>query len=186
MDITYRCNLSLVCPLFSLQQPFELTNIRVTTGEVNGPICHRAGCVQKTTNDYVVQIEYLDANGIQRTISEPKHLIAAARRFSLLGIVTYMSFKLGPMSYAVPASSKLDICLAIPPLSPRDFPISLYKSWTANQYATAPANFESQAENSYYAEWFFSHQQTSLVNTWDAVSDPTGNVDYPEPKNIFI
>ena len=83
-----------------------LNIVRVTIGGVNGPICHGAGIRHRTLNDYVRAIEYVDANGVHRTISDPSHLRAAAGCFGLLGIVTHITFELDKMSYAIMEPTK--------------------------------------------------------------------------------
>lgn len=153
---------------------------RVTFGGVNGPICHGAGRRHKTINDQVRAVEYVDANGVHRTISDPTHLKAAAGCFGLLGIVTHITFALEPMRYAVLKPVKPDIGLAIPPPSREDIPLALRKSWTDAQYAAALADFENRASNDYYSEWFwFTRSQQAWVNTWNPTEDKKGVVEYP-------
>ncbi|KAB8302050.1 hypothetical protein EYC80_005502 [Monilinia laxa] len=167
--------------------PVDVILVEVTAGGVNGPICHGAGRRHKTVSDYVRAIEYIDANGIHRTITKRAHLRAAAGCFGLLGIVTHITFLLSPMSYAVLRPTKPDIALAIPPLSPSDVPIALRKSWTPAQYADALADFEDKANNDYYSEWFwFTRSQQAWVNTWNETGDAEGAVEYPSPFDTFV
>ncbi|KAA8577221.1 hypothetical protein EYC84_007212 [Monilinia fructicola] len=167
--------------------PVDVILVEVTAGGVNGPICHGAGRRHKTVSDYVRAIEYIDANGIHRTITKPAHLRAAAGCFGLLGIVTHITFLLSPMSYAILRPTKPDIALAIPPLSPSDVPIALRKSWTPTQYADALADFENKANNDYYSEWFwFTRSQQAWVNTWNETGDAEGAVEYPSPFDTFV
>ena len=161
--------------------------LRVTFGGVNGPICHGAGRQHQTVNDYVRAVEYVDANGEHRTISDPNHLRAAAGHFGLLGIVTHITFELEPMRYAILQPIKPDIALAIPPLSRTDIPIALRKTYTDAQYAAALDDFESRASNDYYSEWFwFTRSQQAWVNTWNPVDDKEGVKDYPSPINTWF
>ncbi|RAL63059.1 hypothetical protein DID88_004144 [Monilinia fructigena] len=102
--------------------PVDVILVEVTAGGVNGPICHGAGRRHKTVSDYVRAIEYIDANGMHRTITKPAHLRAAAGCFGLLGIVTHITFLLSPMSYAILRPTKPDIALAIPRSPPPTFP----------------------------------------------------------------
>jgi len=131
-------------------------NNRVTWGGVNGPICHGAGRTHGTVNDYVRAVEYVDANGVHRTVSDSELLKAAAGCFGLLGVVTHITFELDKMSYAVMQPVKPDIGLAIPPMSRDDIPIALMKTFSQKQYDDALRDFENRAENHYYAEWFVS------------------------------
>jgi hypothetical protein len=102
-----------------------LTYDRVTIGGVNGPICHGAGARHSTVNDYVRKVEYVDANGTHRTISNPEHLKAAAGCFGLLGIVTHITFELDPMAYAVLEPRKIPVEEAIPPQTKEQIPPAL-------------------------------------------------------------
>lgn len=172
----------------------------MTWGGVNGPICHGAGLAHQTVNDYVRAVEYVDANGERRTVSDPEHLKAAAGHFGLLGVVTHITFELDKMQYAVMQPIKPDIGLAIPPISRDDIPIALRKTFTQAQYDKALLDFENRAENHYYAEWFvsitrslfslaiakfpiqwFTRSQQAWVNTWNPTDDKTGLQDYPSP-----
>ncbi|KAJ8069639.1 hypothetical protein OCU04_000073 [Sclerotinia nivalis] len=167
--------------------PVDVILVEVTAGGVNGPICHGAGRRHQTVSDYVRAIEYIDANGIHRTITKPAHLRAAAGCFGLLGIVTHITLLLSPMTYAILRPSKPDIALAIPPLSLSDIPIALRKSWTPAQYADALKDFEDKANNDYYSEWFwFTRSQQAWVNSWNDTSDAEGAVEYPSPFDTFV
>ncbi|KAF7938256.1 hypothetical protein BELL_0526g00010 [Botrytis elliptica] len=167
--------------------PVDVILVEVTAGGVNGPICHGAGRRHQTVSDYVRAIEYIDANGIHRTITKPAHLRAAAGCFGLLGIVTHITLLLSPMTYAILRPTKPDIALAIPPLSPTDIPIALRKSWTPAQYADALEEFEDKANNDYYSEWFwFTRSQQAWVNTWNETVDAEGAVEYPSPFDTFV
>ncbi|KUJ24026.1 uncharacterized protein LY89DRAFT_572706 [Mollisia scopiformis] len=167
--------------------PVDVILVEVTIGGVNGPICHGAGRQNKTVNDYVRAVEYIDCNGIPRLITSPAHLRAAAGHFGLLGIITHITFELDPMSYALLSPVKPDIGLAIPPLARTDIPIALRKTWTDAQYAAALKDFENRATNDYYAEWFwFTRSQQAWVNTWNPVPEESGSVEYPSPFLTFM
>src|SRR5450432_1985056 len=114
---------------------------RVTVGGVNGPICHGAGRSHKTINDQIRAIEYVDANGEHRTITDPAHLKAAAGCFGLLGIITHITLEVDKMTYAMMKPEKPDIGLAIPPLNPDDVPLALQKTWTKTRVDAAYADF---------------------------------------------
>jgi hypothetical protein len=133
-------------------------------------------------NDYVRAVEYVDANGEHRTISDPEHLKAAAGHFGLLGVVTHITFEVDKMSYAVLEPLKPDIGLAIPPLKREDIPVALRKTFTDAQYKAALADFEMRASDHYYSEWFwFTRSQQAWVNTWNPTDDKKHVVDYPSP-----
>ncbi|KAH7417155.1 hypothetical protein BKA64DRAFT_701940 [Cadophora sp. MPI-SDFR-AT-0126] len=167
--------------------PVDVILVEVTFGGVNGPICHGAGRRHQTINDYVRAVEYVDANGEHRTISDPAHLKAAAGCFGLLGIVTHITFALDKMSYAIMEPYKPDIGLAIPPLSRNDIPIALRKTFTDAQYAAALVEFKKRAQEDYYSEWFwFTRSQQAWVNTWNATDEKEGAVEYPSPFMTFI
>ena len=51
----------------------------------NAPICHEAGIQSKTLSDLVMEIQYVDANGVLREVADPSLLRAAAGCFGLLG-----------------------------------------------------------------------------------------------------
>ncbi|KAM3086661.1 hypothetical protein ACMFMG_000787 [Clarireedia jacksonii] len=167
--------------------PVDVILVEVTCGGVNGPICHGAGRRHKTVNDYVRAIEYIDCNGVHRTITSPSHLRAAAGCFGLLGIVTHITFALDRMTYAVLRPRKPDIGLAIPPLSPTNIPVALRKTWTPAQYADALTEFERAATDDYYSEWFwFTRSQQAWVNTWNNTEDEKGVVEYPSAFDTFV
>lgn len=167
--------------------PVDVILVEVTFGGVNGPICHGAGRQNKTVNDYVRAVEYIDCNGVPRLITSPAHLKAAAGHFGLLGIVTHITFELDPMSYAILTPVKPDIGLAIPPLHRKDIPIALRRTWTDAQYASSLADFEKRARDDYYSEWFwFTRSQQAWVNTWNPVSSSAGAVEYPSPFLTFM
>jgi hypothetical protein len=128
-------------PLF--QPKHNILNVpRVTIGGVNGPICHGAGRQHQTVNDSIVAIEYVDANGVHRTVFDPGHLKAAAGCFGLLGIVTHITFSLDKMRYAVLKPVKPDISLAIPPLSRADSKLTLF--FCCHEYPEPTLFFSSQ------------------------------------------
>ena len=74
---------------------------RATIGGVNGSICHDAGRNYQTLNDYVRAVEFVDANGKHRMITNPERLKAAAGHFGLMGIVTHITYEVDKMPYAV-------------------------------------------------------------------------------------
>jgi hypothetical protein len=110
----------------------------------------------------------------------------------LLGVVTHITFELDAMQYAILEPRKVDVGLAIPPLSKEDVPEALRGSWyyapgSATQLATAKDEFEQRAANDYYSEWFwFAYQQKVWVNTWNPTSDAANITSYPDDANVFL
>jgi hypothetical protein len=160
---------------------------RVTIGGTNGTICHGGGHRHRTINDQVRAISYVDATATHRMITDPAQLRAAAGAFGLLGIVTHITYEVHAMSYAVMNPVKLDMSLAIPPMSREDIPVALQKTFTDAQFAAAITDFERRADQDYYSEWFwFSYQSTAWVNTWSTTADPAGSRDYTNPAETFL
>lgn len=58
---------------------------RITAAGANAPICHGAGIRHNTLSDLVREINYVDANGMTQSVSDPDLLRAAAGAFGLLG-----------------------------------------------------------------------------------------------------
>lgn len=174
--------------------PVDVILVEVTMGGVNGSICHSAGINHKTISDYVRRIEYVDVHGKLQTVSDPLQLRAAAGCFGLVGVVTHITYELDPMTYAVMKPRKVDVGLAIPPMSKSDIPWDLAKhsSWLsdpdwAQQLEAAVVNFETRAANDYYSQWFwFTYQQRVWVHTWNTTTDSTGAEDYPGGAGTFI
>ena len=164
---------------------------RVTIGGVNAPICHGAGAEHGTISDYVRVVEYVDANGISQTISDPEHLRAAAGCFGLLGIVTHVTLELDPMTYAVMQPEKVPVAQSIPPIKKTDIPLALrtdgYDKISDNDLAVWKNDFAKRAAEDYYSEWFwFTYQKRTWVNTWKNTSDRTGLIDYPDSADVFL
>jgi hypothetical protein len=154
---------------------------------VNGPICHGSGHGHKTTSDLVRKVEYVDANGVHQTVSDPALLRAAAGCFGLLGVVTHLTLELNAMTYAVMRPEKPDINLAIPPLRPQDVPMALQKTFTKEKIAEATKKFEERVENDYYNEFFwFPYQQKAWVNCWNDTPDPKGAKEYPPTWEVWL
>jgi hypothetical protein len=133
-------------------------------------------------NDYVRAVEYVDANGEHRTISDPEHLKAAAGHFGLLGVVTHITFELDKMSYAVLQPVKPDIGLAIPPLHREDIPIALRKTFTDKQYKTHSPTSKSALQTTITPNGSGSPAPSRPGSTAGTPrTDKTHRVDYPSP-----
>jgi hypothetical protein len=99
----------------------------------------------------VRKIEYVDVNGVHRSIDDADELKAAAGSFGLLGIVTHITFEMEKMTYAHIKPLKQDVNLAIPPPTGFEVPAAIKKSYTDSQLEAARLDFINKAENSYYA-----------------------------------
>ncbi|CAH0024815.1 unnamed protein product [Clonostachys rhizophaga] len=173
--------------------PLNVIMVEITLGGSNAPICHGAGRQNMTLSDLVRKIEYVDANGVPRSVEKPEHLRAATGCFGLMGVVTYITMEFAPMSYAELAPKKMPVIQAVPPppgLAEEDIPPALLKYWkplSAAEKQKCQANFENRATSDYYAEWFwFPYSDYSWVNTWNATKDPKGVVSFPDKTHIFI
>ena len=159
--------------------------LQVTFGGTNAPICHGSGLSTTTLSDLVVEVEYVDANGVVQTVNDPTELLAASGAFGLLGVVVSITLQLDEMGVTNMMPVKLPLPLAIPP--PKDYAIPYEvqkiiedKKITVAQLADAQKEFERRCEQDYYLEWFwFPYQADIWVNTWSStclVHYFTGNI----------
>jgi hypothetical protein len=102
--------------------PFNVIMLEITWGGSNATICHRAGLQNETLSDLVVAIEFVNARGQLQVISDPDQLRAASGAFGLLGIMTAITLKLGPMTFAKLRSLKKRLALAVPATSRKQVP----------------------------------------------------------------
>lgn len=148
--------------------PLNVIMVEITWGGSNAPVCHGAGLRHKTLSDLVAEVEFVNARGELQTVSDPALLKAAAGCFGLLGIVTSLTLKLDPMTYATLRPESPRLPLAIPP--PAGFPVPSAVDMSGISQADleeAERRFVAQCEESYYAEWFwFPYQQDAWVNCW--------------------
>jgi len=124
---------------------------RITAGGANAPLCHGAGIRSKTLSDLVRKIEYVDVNGILRSVDEPAQLRAAAGSLGLLGIVTHITLEMDKMTYAHLKPLKQDVNLAIPPPPGYTVPKAIRKYYTPARLEAARLEFIEKAEKSYYS-----------------------------------
>ena len=101
--------------------PFNVVMVEITLGGSNAPVCHGSGISTTTLSDLVVSIEFVNAKGELQVVDDPHHLKSASACFGMLGIVTSLTMKLDPQSYARMIPEKKALPLAIPP--PKGFPI---------------------------------------------------------------
>ena len=148
--------------------PLNVIMVEITWGGSNAPICHGAGRLHPTLSDLVAEIEFVNAKAELQVVSDPVLLRVAAGCFGLLGIVTSLTLKLDPMSYATLRPETRRLALAVPP--PAGFQVPAAVDMTGIGPADldeASSRFADQCENDYYAEWFwFPFQKDCWVNCW--------------------
>ncbi len=168
--------------------PLNVIMVEITYGGSNAPICHGAGLHSKTLSDLVHAIEFVNARGEVQVVDDPEQLKAAAGCFGMLGIVTAVTLKLDPMSYAVLKPTKPRVALAIPPPDGFSVPRQIDMSGiTQADMDAAMAEFVRAAEQDYYTEWFwFAYQDKCWVNTWHNDGREEDAEEYPGPENAFI
>ncbi|KAI1381806.1 hypothetical protein F4677DRAFT_451859 [Hypoxylon crocopeplum] len=173
--------------------PLNVIMVEITFGGSNAPICHGAGRKHPTLSDLVHTIEYVDTNGNMQAISkdkDPSFMAVASGCFGLLGIVTHITLELDPMSYAVMIPRKLPAMQAIPPppgLADENIPEALRIEMSPQERAAAQANFEKQAANDFYAEWFwFPYTSKVWVNCWNTTDDGSGAQEYPSKGGVLV
>ncbi|EME42692.1 hypothetical protein DOTSEDRAFT_133846 [Dothistroma septosporum NZE10] len=173
--------------------PFNIIMVEITAGGGNALICHGAGITSRTLSDLVHHIEYIDANGVLRMITEsnPEFLTAASGCFGLLGVVTHLTLALDAMTYAELRPAKIPAILAIPP--PDDMwdkvpPALLPKvPLTTEQKRKAKEDFECKANTGYYSEWFwFPYADECWVNCWNRTTDSSHVKDWPDTFDTFV
>jgi FAD/FMN-containing dehydrogenase len=168
--------------------PLNVIMVEITWGGSNAPICHGAGRRHRTLSDLVAAIEFVNANGELQVVDDPDQLRAAAGCFGLLGVVTSITLKLDPMSYAVMRPEKPRIALAIPPPRGLRVPRGIdMQGITEADMDRAFDDFVHRCENDYYAEWFwFPYRQSCWVNTWRNDGRREQAHPYPHPVQVWI
>jgi hypothetical protein len=162
--------------------PVNTIIVEITFGGSNATICHGAGSAHRTLNDLVVAIEFVNARGEVQLVDDPTQLAAAAGCFGLLGIVTAVTFKLEPMTYAVMQPVRARLPLSIPP--PPGFAIPAGVDMTGIDQSALDAAWDAfvqACENDYYAEWFwFPYQRDCWINTWNNDGTRSDATVYPD------
>jgi hypothetical protein len=148
--------------------PLNVIMVEITWGGSNAPICHGAGLRHKTLSDLVTEVEFVNARGELQTVSDRRLLKTAAGCFGLLGIVTSLTLKLDPMTFATLRPEAPRLALAVPPPSGFRVPRAVeMRGISRADLARARRRFVRQCEDDYYAEWFwFPYQQNGWVNCW--------------------
>jgi hypothetical protein len=147
--------------------PLNVIMVEITWGGSNAPICHGAGIKHQTLSDLVTEIEFVNPKGEVQVVNDPALLRAASGCFGLLGIVTAVTLKLDPMTYAAMHPTKTPVMLSIPPPEGWSVPSELDKKFTPSQLAKAKADFIQHCEHDYYSEWFwFPYREDTWNNCW--------------------
>ena len=154
--------------------PLNVIMVEITYGGSNAPICHGAGLKQQTLSDLVHEIEFVNPKGIIQRVSDPELLRSASGAFGIMGIVTAVTLRLDPMSFAKMKPTKLPVHQSIPPPDGFDIPADLRPSKPIKPEKTAEhvAAFEAHCKSDYYAEWFwFPLQKDTWNNCWHTTDD---------------
>ena len=161
--------------------PLNVIMVEITWGGSNAPICHGAGRRHQTLSDLVTAVEFVNANGLVQIVTDPVQLRAAAGAFGLLGIVTAITLKLDPMSYANMTPMKQPVPLTVPPPTGYQVPPEVdMAAATPQRLAAAHQAFTKSCASNYYSEWFwFGFQPECWINTWDNDGTKANAVDYP-------
>ena len=172
--------------------------VEITFGGSISQICHGAGIGNKSLSDLVAEVEYVDANGLLQTVSDPNFLRAAAGSFGLLGIITAYTIRLNKMTYAAMRPCRSPVELAIPP--PWEYIVAAKSGDEKFKYINdlisrhsqetldmAQAEFIQRAETHYYAEWFwFPLQKDVWVNTWENNGSEAESRNIPSDFEAFL
>jgi hypothetical protein len=161
--------------------PLNVIMVEITWGGSNAPICHGAGLRNETLSDLVAAIEFVNARGQLQVVNDPDQLRAASGAFGLLGVVTAITLKLDPMTFAKLQPLKKRVALAVPPTSRHQVPRGVdMNGVTDADLDAARADFARRCEQDYYAEWFwFTLQNDCWINTWCNDGNQADSVDYP-------
>jgi hypothetical protein len=161
--------------------PLNVIMVEITWGGSNAPICHGAGLRNKTLSDLVAAIEFVNARGQLQVVNDADQLRAASGAFGLLGVVTAITLKLDPMTFAKLQPLRKRVALAVPPTSRSQVPHGVdMNGVTDADLDAARADFARRCEQHYYAEWFwFTLQKDCWINTWQNDGDRADSVDYP-------
>jgi hypothetical protein len=113
-------------------------------------------------------VEFVNARGELQTVSDRALLKTAAGCFGLLGIVTSLTLKLDPMTYASLRPESPRLALAVPPPAGFRVPRAVDMSGISRtDLEKARRRFVRRCERDYYAEWFwFPYQEKAWVNCW--------------------
>lgn len=147
----------------------------MTFGGSCAAICHGSGLSTGTLSDIVVEIVYVDANGVLQTVNKLEELVAASGAFGMLGVIVSITVQLDAMNVTDMMPVKLPLPLAIPPpadyMVPYEVQLQIKElGITEKMLSDARKDFTKRLESDYYLEWFwFPLQKDVWVNTWSSV-----------------
>lgn len=167
--------------------PFNVVMVEITFGGSNGPICHGAGLQHETLSDLVTEVEFVNTRGELQVVNDPEQLRAASGAFGLIGVVTAITLKLDPMTFAKMQPIQKRLALAVPPISRDRVPPGVDMSGVTDEnLLAARADFIRRCEEDYYPEWFwFPLHRNCWINTWKNNGDRADQIDYPSPSDAF-
>ena len=168
--------------------PLNVIMVEITWGGSNAPICHGAGLRHKTLSDLVAEVEFVNARGELQTVSDRALLKTAAGCFGLLGIVTSLTLKLDPMTYASLRPESRRLALAVPPPAGFRVPRAVdMRNISRADLEKARRRFVRRCERDYYAEWFwFPYQENAWVNCWQNDGARRDARPYPSEEETRI
>ena len=168
--------------------PLNVIMVEITFGGSNAPICHGAGLRNQTLSDLVEEIELVNALGRVQTIRDPAQLRAASGCFGLLGVVTAVTLRLDPMTFASLRPEKRRVALAVPPPAGYEVPAEVDMSGVGPaELAAARADFVKRVSTHYYSEWFwFPYQPDCWINSWRNDGARFAASTYPPPDQVFL
>lgn len=168
--------------------PLNVILVENTLSGTISSICHGAGHQNQTLSDLVEEIEFVNAKGELQTVNKtthPKLMKAAAGSFGLLGVITAVTIKLDPMSYALTDPKLVKLAQAIPPPAGTlidDMPYRLRKDLRIKDQETLDSIIAKYSDQfyahctDYYSEWFwFILTDDCWLNTWNK-DDPSNDV----------
>lgn len=143
-------------------------------------ICHGSGATNRTLSDLVVEIEFVNANGVLQKVSkieaENELMKSAAGAFGLLGVITSLTITLDKMSFAVLKPKIEELLVSVPPPKgtqihdlPKHLQYKFYRQEELDEMIRSKsAEFHAHCQNDYYAEWFwFILNDNCWSNTWN-------------------
>mmetsp|Transcript_24979 Transcript_24979/g.28896 ORF Transcript_24979/g.28896 Transcript_24979/m.28896 type:complete len:679 (-) Transcript_24979:146-2182(-) len=168
--------------------PLNVIMVEITFGGSNGPICHGSGKRTTTLSDLVASIEFVNAKGELQTVDDPVQLKSVSGCFGMLGIVTSITMKLDPLTFACMIPQKKRVELSIPPPKGFDVPKRFDMSEISkDSLKEAFEVFRDSCDNDYYVEYFwYPDQDECWINSWKNDGDPSDANEYPTPFVVKI
>ena len=178
--------------------PVDVVIVETTYGGTISAICHGGGLSHKTLSDLVAEVEFVDANGELRTVSDPELLKAAAGAFGVMGIITAYTIRVDKMTYAAMRPARVPIELAVPP--PQEYIDAARKGdpkykWIKDLVAKhsqktiedATAKFIKTCEKDYFTEWiWFPLANEVWINSWNNDGIQADSQQIPSDFSAFI